>query len=141
MRIFAALVALVALALQPAALRAEELRFEPVRSIMGELLIPSAEAATGEPAAKGALTNGRALAIGLGAIAGVVAVNYAMGGFMYVPGMAAYASAEQVAAASAASAQLAANPAILATTVAVSRVIAVSSAAVGGFIGNMLYGQ
>ncbi len=141
MRMFAVLIALAALAIQPSAVRAEELRLEPVRSISGELLIPVAETTGGAGAAKGALTNGRALAIGIGAIAGVAAVNYAMGGFMYLPGLAGYASAEQVAAASATSAAMAASPAVLATTVAVSRVYAVTSAVVGGFIGNMLYGQ
>lgn len=81
------------------------------------ILVPVA--ATGDSAA----TN-RALVIGAGAIAGVVALNFYMGGLAYLPftGVAAatpLATAESI--------------------VAISRVYAVTAAVAGGLVANWLY--
>lgn len=75
----------------------------------------------------------RALAIGAGAIAGVIVFNVATGGLGTVPLLAGFAESG---AAAGAAATLAEAGALTANTVAQSRVYAVTSAVVGGWIGN-----
>lgn len=75
----------------------------------------------------------RTMAIGVGAIAGVVVFNVATGGLGTVPLLAALGESGAAAGATAAVAEAGA---LTANTVAQSRVYAVTSAVVGGWIGN-----
>lgn len=75
----------------------------------------------------------RTMAIGIGAIAGVVAFNVATGGLGTVPLLAALGESGAAAGTTAAVAEAGV---LTANTVARSRVYAVASAVVGGWIGN-----
>lgn len=79
----------------------------------------------------------RTMAIGIGAIAGVVIFNVATGGLGTVPLLAALGESGAAAGATGgATAAVAEAGALTANTVAQSRVFAVTSAVVGGWIGN-----
>lgn len=69
-------------------------------------------------------TSNRALVIGVGAIAGVVALNFYMGGLAYLPFTGVQAATPLATAES---------------IVAISRVYAVTAAAAGGLVANWLY--